>query len=64
MRAMGHNPVARLPYGAVWAIDFEFRHRVGVEKYAHPLHFKQGRDSAVWKLITRMREEDGYGEVQ
>jgi hypothetical protein len=38
--------------------------RVGVEKYAHPLHFKQSRDSAVWKLITRMREEDGYGEVQ
>jgi DNA polymerase-1 len=38
--------------------------RVGVEKYSYPLHFKQGRDSAVWKLITRMREEDGYGEVQ
>jgi DNA polymerase I len=38
--------------------------RVGVEKYAYPLHFEQGRDSAVWKLITRMREEDGCGEVQ
>ena len=38
--------------------------RVDAKSYAHPTHFDEGRDSAVWELITRMREEDGYAAVQ
>ena len=34
--------------------------RVDHKTYAHPAHFDEGRDNAVWNLITRMREEDGY----
>jgi DNA polymerase-1 len=37
--------------------------RVDAEVYAHPTHFEGSRDSPVWKLITRMREEDGYASI-
>jgi DNA polymerase-1 len=38
--------------------------RVDAKVYAHPAHFDEGRDSAVWKLIDRMRTEDGYAPLQ
>jgi DNA polymerase I len=38
--------------------------RVDHKTYAHPAHFDEGRSSAVWQLITRMRMEDGYVPVQ
>jgi DNA polymerase I-like protein with 3'-5' exonuclease and polymerase domains len=38
--------------------------RVDAKVYAHPVHFNEGRDNAVWKLITRMRTEDGYPSIQ
>ena len=37
---------------------------VDAKVYAHPAHFNEGRDNAIWKLITRMREEDGYAPIQ
>jgi hypothetical protein len=38
--------------------------RVDATVYAHPAHLNEGRDSAVWDLITRMRREDGYEPLQ
>ena len=38
--------------------------RVDHKVYAHPIHINEGRDNAVWQLITRMREEDGYAPIQ
>jgi hypothetical protein len=38
--------------------------RVDAKAYAHPVHFNEGRDSAVWNLITRIRAEDGYEPLQ
>ena len=38
--------------------------RVDATVYAHPLHLNEGRDYAVWNLITRIREEDGYEPIQ
>ena len=38
--------------------------RVDAKAYVHPIHFDEGRDAAVWELITRMRGEDGYAAVQ
>jgi hypothetical protein len=37
--------------------------RVDHKVYVHPIRFNEGRDNAVWKLITRMREEDGYASI-
>lgn len=37
--------------------------RVDAEVYAHPIHFEGSQDSAVWKLITRMREEEGHAPI-
>ncbi len=44
--------------------DLEGDIRVDARSYAHPVHFNEGRDNAVWELITRMREEDGYAQIQ
>ena len=38
--------------------------RVDAKVYAHPTHFEDGRESAVWNLITRLREEDGCATLQ
>jgi DNA polymerase I-like protein with 3'-5' exonuclease and polymerase domains len=38
--------------------------RVDATVYAHPAHVNEGRDSAVWGLITRMREEDGCEPIR
>jgi DNA polymerase I len=38
--------------------------RIDTKGYAHPIHLNEGRDNAVWNLITRMREEDGYAPIQ
>jgi hypothetical protein len=50
---VGRDPVARLPYPAVWALDFEFRHPDG---YPLPEHVrcmvardvKNGRKFRLW----------------
>jgi DNA polymerase-1 len=44
--------------------DLQTDMRVDAKAYAHPTRFDEGRDNDVWKLITRMREEDGYEPIQ
>ena len=37
--------------------------RVDAKSYIHPAHFDEGRDAAVWELITKLRQEDGYADI-
>jgi hypothetical protein len=38
--------------------------RVDDKTFVHPAHLDEGRDNAVWQLITGMRGEDGHDPIQ